>query len=80
MQRVRSADRASVTLDVLNRENLETVLTRHGADVGTIAHDDLARLNTAWERLDPWPDLVEGLSLLRKTFAIGALSNGIWRA
>ena len=76
MQRIRSGERAWVRLDVLNRENLETVLGRHGADVGAIPDDDLARLNTAWEQLDPWPDSVEGLTLLRTRFAIGALSNG----
>ena len=76
MHRIRSGERAWVRLDVLNRENLETVLARHGADVGAIPDDDLARLNTAWEQLDPWPDSVEGLTLLRTRFPIGALSNG----
>ncbi|ORE86528.1 haloacid dehalogenase, partial [Aurantimonas sp. 22II-16-19i] len=33
MERVRSGERAWVKLDVLNRENLETVLARHGVDV-----------------------------------------------
>jgi len=76
MQRIRSGERRWVRLDVLNRENLETVLARHGADLDTVSHDDLTGLNRAWEQLDPWPDSVEGLSLLRTKFAIGALSNG----
>ena len=76
MQRVRSGERPWVRLDVLTRENLETVLGRHDAKLDAIREEDLAGLNTAWERLDPWPDSVEGLTMLRRRFAIGALSNG----
>lgn len=79
MQAVRSGERPWVRLDVLQRENLETVLARHGADFGAefgaIAGADLADLNRAWERLDPWPDAVEGLNRLKQRFPIGALSN-----
>lgn len=76
MQRVRDGERPWVRLDVLNRENLETVLSRHGADFGTIAEAELTELNRAWERLDPWPDAVAGLTRLKTRFAIGPLSNG----
>jgi 2-haloacid dehalogenase len=76
MQQVRSGARPWVKLDVLNRESLETVLSRHGADFGAIPEAELVELNTAWERLDPWPDSVEGLRRLKQRFAIGPLSNG----
>lgn len=76
MQRVRTAERPWVKLDVLNRENLETVLSRHGADVGAIPDTELAELNTAWEKLDAWPDSGQGLTRLKQDFAIGPLSNG----
>jgi 2-haloacid dehalogenase len=76
MQRVRSGERPFVTLDVLNRENLETVLSRHDADFARIADAELVELNKAWERLDPWPDCVAGLTRLKRRFSIGALSNG----
>lgn len=76
MHRVRSGERPFVTLDVLNRESLETVLARHGADFGAIGGAELDELNTAWEQLDPWPDAIEGLNRLKRRFAIGALSNG----
>jgi len=76
LQKVRSGQRPWVKLEVLNRENLETVLARHGADFGAIADTELAELNKAWERLDPWPDAVEGLSRLKRRFALGPLSNG----
>lgn len=76
MQKVRSGERPWIKLDVLNRENLETVLARHAADFGGITDDELVALNKAWERLDPWPDAVEGLTRLKSKFAIGPLSNG----
>lgn len=76
MQRVRSGERPFVTLDVLNRENLETVLARHEVDFGAITNAELLELNKAWERLDPWPDAVTALTRLKGKFSIGALSNG----
>ena len=76
MQEVRSGARPWVKLDVLNRESLETVLSRHHADFGAISDAELVDLNASWERLDPWPDSVEGLRRLRQRFAIGPLSNG----
>jgi 2-haloacid dehalogenase len=76
MQRVRAGERPWVKLNVLNRENLETVLARYQVGVGSIPEEELADLNTAWEKLDPWPDSVAGLTRLKNSFAIGPLSNG----
>lgn len=76
MQDVRSGARPWVKLDVLNRENLETVLARHDADFGDITDGELSELNRAWEQLDPWPDSVQGLTRLKRRFALGPLSNG----
>lgn len=76
MEQVRSGERPWVKLEILNRENLETVLSRHGADPRRLPEAELADLNRAWERLDPWPDTVEGLTRLKRRFAIGPISNG----
>ena len=76
MQTVRSGERPWVRLELLQRENLETLLARHGADFGAMPTTALEDLNRAWERLDPWPDVVEGLSRLKRKFPIGPLSNG----
>ncbi|WP_429206735.1 haloacid dehalogenase type II [Massilia sp. UYP11] len=75
MQSVRSGERPWVRLELLQRENLETLLARHGADFGAMPGAELAELNRAWERLDPWPDVLEGLARLKRRFPIGPLSN-----
>jgi len=76
MEAVRTGARPWVRLDVLNRENLVQALARHGVEAGRIADAELAELNRAWERLDPWPDAVEGLLRLKRRFPIGPVSNG----
>jgi 2-haloacid dehalogenase len=76
MEKVRSGERPWVKLDVLNRENLEQLLARHGVAVDDIPEADLAELNRAWERLDPWPDAVAGLLRVKRRFAIAPISNG----
>ena len=69
MKRIRDGGRGYVPLDDLHLENLHRVAARHGVT----APDSL---NTAWERLDPWPEVVPGLTHLRKTHIIAPCSNG----
>jgi 2-haloacid dehalogenase len=76
MDRVRSGEREWVPLSTLNRENLEKVLAAHGLDAAAVPDSELQNLNRAWERLDPWPDSVEGLRRLRTRYPVGTLSNG----
>ena len=76
MQKVRSGERPWVRLDQLQRENLDLILARHGVQAGAIPEPELRELNRAWERLDPWPDAVEGLARLKLRYPIGPLSNG----
>ncbi len=74
MERVRSGERGFVKLDLLHRENLDQTLAEFGLD-----HlDEAARgaLNLAWHRLDPWPDVVEGLNRLKPGYILATLSNG----
>lgn len=75
MEQVRNGSRHFVRLDVLHRENLESVLDRLGVPSGTVPSPDLAEANLAWHRLDPWPDRVPGLARLRRRFIIAPLSN-----
>lgn len=76
MEEVRSGRRPFTRLDVLHRENLEAVLPEFGISPVKVAPSDLEALNLAWHRLDPWPDSVPGLLLLKQRFIIAPLSNG----
>ncbi|TNF11306.1 MAG: haloacid dehalogenase type II [Rhodobacteraceae bacterium] len=69
MARIREGGRGYVALDDLHRENLHRVAARFGI----AAPDDLSH---AWERLDPWPDTLAGLSALKSQAIIAPCSNG----
>ena len=69
MARIRDGGRGYVPLDDLHLENMHRVAEAFGVT----APDSL---NAAWERLDPWPDVVAGLSALKKTHIIAPCSNG----
>lgn len=71
MGRIREGRRGYVALDDLHRENLDHVAERFG--VTPPDPDDLARV---WERLAPWPEVVEGLMRLRRHHIIAPCSNG----
>jgi 2-haloacid dehalogenase len=69
MARIRDGGRGYVALDDLHLENLHRV----AAAFGVRAPD---ALNAAWERLDPWPDVVPGLTALKATQIVAPCSNG----
>ncbi|MCJ0890614.1 haloacid dehalogenase type II [Rhodococcus sp. ARC_M5] len=73
MEQVRSGSRPFTRLDVLHLESLRVVLSEF--DV-RLDDSDVASLNHAWHRLDPWPDSVPGLTRLRTEFIVAPLSNG----
>ncbi|MEM1039355.1 MAG: haloacid dehalogenase type II [Pseudomonadota bacterium] len=75
MERIRSGGRGYVALDDLHRENLDETLEAFG--LATALDDSQkAHLNRSWERLDPWPDVVEGLTKLKAHAIIAPCSNG----
>lgn len=71
MARIRDGARGYVPLDDLHLENLDAVARAFGVSV-----PDRLALNAAWERLDPWPDVIDGLSALRKQAIVAPCSNG----
>ncbi len=74
MARVRSGELGWTLIDDLHRLILDSILPWFG-----LAHLDEAQrrhLNSAWHRLDAWPDSVEGLTRLKARFTITSLSNG----
>jgi 2-haloacid dehalogenase len=74
MEQVRSARRSWTILDVLHRESLLALLQRYG--IRGLSEADIDHLNRAWHRLDPWPDVVEGLTRLKRKVIIAPCSNG----
>lgn len=76
MREVRHGRRPFVRLDVLHHENLLAILPTFGIDPAAVASAELANLNRAWHRLDPWPDAIPGLVRLKTGFIIAPHSNG----
>jgi 2-haloacid dehalogenase len=74
MNRVRDGQLPWTRLDDLNRMILDELLA--AADITSVDEDDIDHLNRAWHRLDPWPDSLAGLTLLKERFVITTLSNG----
>jgi len=74
METVRGGARPWVTLDVLHREALDTVLAAFGLEEMPPSERD--EFTLAWHRLDPWPDTVAGLTRLKTRSVIAPNSNG----
>jgi 2-haloacid dehalogenase len=74
MQKVRSGELPWLRIDALHRLILDDL----AADFGLhgLAESDLDHLNRVWHRLDPWPDVVAGLTRLKSRYIITTLSNG----
>ena len=74
MQRVMRGELGWTLIDDLHRMILDSILP----DFGLQGMDDEERrhLNTAWHRLNPWPDTVAGLTRLKTRFTLCTLSNG----
>ncbi|SFL91556.1 haloacid dehalogenase type II [Geodermatophilus ruber] len=74
MERVRSGELPWTPLDELHRSSLDEVLASLGVPgVPRPVRDELV---LAWHRLDPWPDVVPGLTRLRESHVLAPLSNG----
>lgn len=71
MARIRDGARGYVPLDDLHLENLHRVAEGFG-----VAVEDPDGLNRAWEKLDPWPDVVSGLTAMKTRRIIAPCSNG----
>ncbi|MDO8456025.1 MAG: haloacid dehalogenase type II [Burkholderiaceae bacterium] len=74
MRRVMSGELGWTLIDDLHRLILDDILITFGLTDVTEAQKQ--QLNTAWHRLDAWPDVVAGLSRLKSRFTICTLSNG----
>lgn len=62
-----------ITVHSVYRSSLESLLAEYSITDLTAAERE--ELTLAWQRLVPWPDVLPGLTLLKKKFIIAALSN-----
>ncbi|HVG80375.1 MAG: haloacid dehalogenase type II [Candidatus Rokuibacteriota bacterium] len=74
MDRVRTGELPWTRLDDLHRMALDRLL-KDFAIMG-LSEAQIDDLNRAWHRLDPWPDVVAGLTRLRRKYILATLSNG----
>jgi 2-haloacid dehalogenase len=74
MEEVRSGRRPWTILDVLHKESLAGLLGRYR--IAGLSEAEIEYMNRAWHRLDPWPDVVEGLTRLKQKKIIAPCSNG----
>ena len=74
MRRVMSGELGWTLIDDLHRLILNGLLAPFGLE--DLSEAELQHLNKAWHRLDPWPDVVQGLTRLKSRHMICTLSNG----
>lgn len=74
MNKVRHGELPWTNLDTLHRMALDELLLEF--DIKGFSEFEKNKLNTAWHRLQPWPDSVQGLTRLKEHYIIGTLSNG----
>ena len=74
MQRVMRGELGWTLIDDLHRMILDGILPDFGLQ--DLDDDERRHLNTAWHRLDPWPDSVAGLTRLKTRYTLCTLSNG----
>ena len=74
LSKVRNGEMPWTKLDDLHRLALDRLIAEFA--IKGLGEDEIADLNLAWHRLDPWPDAVAGLTRLRHKFILATLSNG----
>lgn len=74
LSKVRDGETDWIKLDDLHRMSLERLLDEFG--IAGLGEAEIDHLNRAWHRLDPWPDVVAGLTRLKRRYVLATLSNG----
>ncbi len=74
MDAVRRGDLPWINVEGIYRSKLEELLPRFG--IRDLSEQDKIHLTRVWRRLNPWPDVVPGLTRLRSRYVIATLSNG----
>ena len=74
MRRVMSGELGWTLIDDLHRLVLEDILDKF--NVTHLDEVEKRHFNKVWHRLDAWPDVVAGLTRLKKKYTLCTLSNG----
>lgn len=74
MRRVMSGELGWTLIDDLHRIILDGLVGQFG--LADLTEAEKKHLNKAWHRLQPWPDVVAGLTRLKTRYVICTLSNG----
>ncbi len=74
MSKVREGEMGWTDLDTLHRMGLDTLRAGYGLE--DVSEPELDHLTRAWQRLDPWPEVVAGMNRLKSRYILAALSNG----
>lgn len=73
MDKVRNGQIPWTNLDGLHRMLLDQLLVEHKIE---LTEGEKVNWSHAWRRLRPWPDSVQGLTMLKRKFIISPMSNG----
>ena len=68
-----SASTTWVSVGAVYRQALDALLGQYG--ITDWPDTDRDELTSAWQRLEPWPDVVPGLTRLKRRFTLATLSN-----
>jgi len=74
MEEVRSGRRPWTKLDRLHAENVADAFA--ALDLPVPSETERHELALSWHRLDPWPDAVDGLARMKKSYIVAPVSNG----
>lgn len=74
MARVRNGELPWTSVAELHHRGLDELLPRFG--LSSLPAAEIDHLASVWRRLDPWPDVPDGLLRLKTRYTIAPLSNG----
>ena len=75
MDRVMRGELPWTNLDALHRLSLKELLSEFQLS-DRLSEEEQDHLNRVWHWLQPWPDVIPGLTHLRQRFVLATLSNG----
>lgn len=70
---VLSGQRPCQSFASLRLEALDNAVHQRG--LGSLGREELAEINSVWQRLKPWPDVIPRLRRLKQKYILATLSN-----